>query len=238
MGVVSLSSFRTGGSKEKYGALPVDLYTCNASIKYSMFTAADGSQVGASRTQVEFMSSSMTKQTMPWGKKLHSNRSTRRRLRGICSAFQPTWYLRCRSCFSSASIFKRASSSTFILHCLSWAKHSPCMGLPVPSSPQHTRLPMGKLHTLHKKISSPSESSATSNAFLFSASSANCAHALLCSWDKAITRESSSISVRDWSCCWLLGAGWPTRERIAVGRLRWPGFCPGRLQGWPFTPVS
>mmetsp|Transcript_27445 Transcript_27445/g.63961 ORF Transcript_27445/g.63961 Transcript_27445/m.63961 type:complete len:219 (-) Transcript_27445:111-767(-) len=140
-------------SSEKTGSLPSCLLTWRARDRYSRFTHAAGSTVGAMCT----VEPSSTRQHMPWEICWPTSLRASGRLQGIISGFQPMLYLVRSFCLRAASLLWRASWSSLASRSMICALHSPCSRavLRLLANP---KLPMGSRHWGQSCISSPSES--------------------------------------------------------------------------------
>mmetsp|Transcript_84917 Transcript_84917/g.181971 ORF Transcript_84917/g.181971 Transcript_84917/m.181971 type:complete len:313 (-) Transcript_84917:272-1210(-) len=113
------------GSREKSGSLPVDSRTLKASERYSKFTAAAGSMVGATRTlKQSSFDMSITRQHMPGSLRSQPRMLACSMFRGIRSNFQPMSCSMWQSNFMRASRFRRDSSSFLAAVSKIFALHS------------------------------------------------------------------------------------------------------------------
>mmetsp|Transcript_97275 Transcript_97275/g.302912 ORF Transcript_97275/g.302912 Transcript_97275/m.302912 type:complete len:253 (+) Transcript_97275:2121-2879(+) len=144
------------GSSEKKGSRPSKSRTCRASARYSKFTAAAGSVVGATRARP---SPSSTKQWRPnWAEPANSCTSFRER--GMCSTFHPISYSARRAFFAAAASISLASVSARRPRRVSSARHSPCAS----EAPSNSKSPRGRRQWRQRQSRSPSASSTTSKS--------------------------------------------------------------------------
>mmetsp|Transcript_88053 Transcript_88053/g.233779 ORF Transcript_88053/g.233779 Transcript_88053/m.233779 type:complete len:258 (+) Transcript_88053:1520-2293(+) len=116
-----LASF---GSKENMGSRPSQMRTCKANAKYSIFSAAAGFTVGATRAML--LSSSNVSVYMPLGAMAKPIFFAQARFRGTCWRFQPIPFSSRLLRFRSASRRWRVFSSRLAHSNISWAWHSAC----------------------------------------------------------------------------------------------------------------
>mmetsp|Transcript_77911 Transcript_77911/g.174685 ORF Transcript_77911/g.174685 Transcript_77911/m.174685 type:complete len:209 (-) Transcript_77911:830-1456(-) len=148
-------AFASTGSKENSGSRPSLTRTCSAMERYSKFTEAAGSMVGATPTWPVL--SSNTRQQRPSGTGRPARVAAAPALWGTRSAFQPMSYSACRSIFFRFSFSTRFSSSPFMSRMACCAAHSACTQ-PFLSWLSYMLSPRGRWQAQQSLSSSPSES--------------------------------------------------------------------------------
>mmetsp|Transcript_62528 Transcript_62528/g.166329 ORF Transcript_62528/g.166329 Transcript_62528/m.166329 type:complete len:202 (+) Transcript_62528:627-1232(+) len=118
---IAAVSAPTTGSREKKGSRPSSRRTLSAVDRYSRFTAAAGSTVGATRMDPA-PSRTSAHMKLGWGSQPRLREAM---LTGMFSTFQPMPYSARNLSFSSRSRFVRAASSSLSLRSTALASLSP-----------------------------------------------------------------------------------------------------------------
>mmetsp|Transcript_74774 Transcript_74774/g.206133 ORF Transcript_74774/g.206133 Transcript_74774/m.206133 type:complete len:213 (+) Transcript_74774:2055-2693(+) len=137
------------GSSEKSGSRLPRRRTSSAMERYSKFTAAAGSMVGATPTML--VRSSTTRQHMPRETGQACSLAAVRAFRGMRATFHPMSNSSRRSFFTEASFCSRSCSRSLMSRSKHWAAHSPCMICCFVSWLEYAISPMGSWQWLHSR---------------------------------------------------------------------------------------